>query len=330
MKYNRLSLDERIHIQQLLSHQLSYSEIGKRLERSKSTISREVGPWGRYKYKAIRANEYSTKLATMRKKGKQKLSTNALLLGYVLERLSLRWSPEEISNRLSMEYPDDEQMHISHESIYAYIYLHSKKGLRDCLKGNLRRGKKKRGRPRKKSEDKRGKITGAISIEERPVEVEGREIPGHWEGDLIMGKGHKSAIGTLAERTTRTVVIVPLENYGAGTVRAAFEKEFMQLPEQMRKTLTYDNGKEMAEHELFTKNTHIKVYFTRPYSPWERPTNENTNGLIRDYFPKGTDFNKIPVKRLKEVQHQLNGRPRKVLNWHTPKEVFDQLLNKMT
>jgi len=229
-----------------------------------------------------------------------------------------------------MEYPDDKRMHISHESLYAYIYLHSKKGLRDCLKSNLRRGKKKRGRPRKKSEDKRGKITKAISIEERPAEVAKREIPGHWEGDLIIGKGHKSAIGTLAERTTRAVIIVPLENYEADTVRTAFEKEFIQVPEQMRKTLTYDNGKEMAEHELFTKNTRVKVYFTHPYSPWERPTNENTNGLIRDYFPKGTDFRKIPAQRLKEVQHQLNERPRKVLNWHTPKEVFDQLLNKRT
>lgn len=155
--------------------------------------------------------------------------------------------------------------------------------------------------------------------------MKGREIPCHWEGDLIIGKGHKSAIGTLVERTTRAIILVPVSNAEAETVRLAFEREFLKIPKQMRKTMTYDNGKEMTQHKLFTENTEVQVYFAHPYSPWERPTNENSNMLIRDYFPKGTDFNLVSVERLKEVQDQLNTRPRKTLDWQTPKEVFEKL-----
>ena len=172
------------------------------------------------------------------------------------------------------------------------------------------------------------KIADAVSIDERPEEVKGREIPGHWEGDLIVGKEHASVIGTLVERTTRTIILVPLKALDATTVRAAFEKEFKTIPAQMKLTMTYDNGSEMAQHKLFTKHTKIKVYFAHPYSPWERPTNENSTGLVRDYFPKGTDFNTIPKSRLKEVQKQLNERPRNVLNRRTPKEVFEEMILK--
>lgn len=183
---------------------------------------------------------------------------NEKLLNYVLNKLELRWSPKQISQQLKKDYPNDEDMRVSHECIYEYIYLHSKKSLRACLRGKLRQKKAKRGRPRKKSEEKRGKIKDAISIEERPEEVNSREVPGHWEGDLIIGKDHKSAIGTLAERTTRTLIIVPLKSFDAKTVRKEFEKAFTSIPKQMKKTLTYDNGKEMSEHKAFTKNTKIK------------------------------------------------------------------------
>jgi len=325
MKYSRISLRERISIEKYLSHEKSYGEIGRLLGRNKSSIQREVQPFGRGRYRALKAQWYSQKNASLRKQGYCKLSNDAKLKEYVQEKLALRWSPEEISKRIAMDYPEDKQMRVSHETIYSFIYLRSKKSLRECLKNNLRRGKKKRGRPRSKQEDKRGKIPDAISIEERPKEVEGREIPGHWEGDLIIGKGHQSAIGTLAERTTRTVIMVKLSKFDATSVRQAFEREFGSIPEQMKKTMTYDNGKEMTQHKEFTANTDIKVYFAHPYSPWERPTNENTNGLIRDYFPKGTDFNQISEQRIKEVQNQLNERPRKVLQWHTPKEVFYKL-----
>ena len=166
-----------------------------------------------------------------------------------------------------------------------------------------------------------------ISIEERPKEVEERTIPGHWEGDLIIGKNQSSALGTLVERTTRTTLLVPVKDRGADSVRRAFQREVKKLPKQMKISMTYDRGKEMAEHELFTKNTKVKVYFAHPQSPWERGTNENTNGLLRQYFPKGkTDFNKLTRKEIKGIQNQLNGRPRKVLDWLTPFEVFDSLL----
>lgn len=162
-----------------------------------------------------------------------------------------------------------------------------------------------------------------ISIEERPKEVEDRSVAGHWEGDLIMGKGHRSAIGSIVERKTRTVILVKLKAKDATSVRKAFEKELKSLPKQMKKTMTYDQGHEMAEHKLFTKNTKMKVFFCHPASPWERGTNENTNMLIRDYFPKGTDFSKISKKELKRVQYELNERPRKTLNWKSPLDVFE-------
>lgn len=323
-KYTRLRIEERIQIQVELSHFKNYGEIALLLGRSKSSIQREVGPWGRSRYQALKADEYAQKGAKARKWGKIKITADGSLRSYIFAKLELRWSPEQISYALRAEYPDDKNMHISHESIYRYVYLHAKKSLRETLIAQLRREKKARGGVRKDA-DGRGKIQGAISIDERPEEVKGRLIPGHWEGDLVIGKDHKSAIGTIVERTTRTIIIVPLTGMDATTVREAFEAEILAIPQQMRKTMTYDNGKEMTQHQTFTKNTKVDVYFAHPYSPWERPTNENSNMLIRDYFPKGTDFSLISTERLKEVQNQLNTRPRKTLEWKTPKEVFDRL-----
>ena len=165
-----------------------------------------------------------------------------------------------------------------------------------------------------------------ISIEERPAEVAERTVPGHWEGDLILGAGNRTALGTLVERTTRTVLLVPLRAKDAASVRRAFERRLRAVPRQMKLSLTYDQGKEMAEHELFAANTRMKVYFAHPHSPWERGTNENTNGLIRQYFPKGTDFSKVSRYRIRKVQDELNGRPRKTLGWKTPFEAFNELL----
>jgi IS30 family transposase len=262
-----------------------------------------------------------------RRSGKNKIKQNPDLEKYVLEKLELRWSPWQIHISLQRTFPENKAMQISHEAIYMYIYLHSKKELRNLLISELRQKRKYRGNVRRGT-DKRTTIKDAVRIDERPEEVKGREIPGHWEGDLIMGKDRASAIGTLVERTTRTIILVPLKARDATTVRRAFEKEFKTVPKQMKKTLTYDNGTEMAEHKMFTKNTKIKVYFTHPYSPWERPTNENSNGLVRDYFPAGTDFNLISKERLKKVQNQLNERPRHVLDYKTPKEVFEEMILK--
>jgi IS30 family transposase len=320
-KYERISLAERIEIYKLLGQDKNYSFIANELGRHKSSIQREVSRLGRMKYTAMNANFTMVFNSSKRRLNKTKMSQNPELKSYVLQKLELRWSPEQISLTLKRDYPNNPDMNISHEAIYLHVYIHSGPELRLQLRqkrkvrGNTRRGK-----------DKRTTIVDPIRIDERPEEVIGREIPGHWEGDLVMGKESESAIGTLVERTTRTIIIVPLKKKDATSVRKAFEKEFQSIPRQMKKTLTYDNGSEMAQHKLFTKNTKIQVYFTHPYSPWERPTNENSNGLIRDYFPKGTDFNTITKKRLKEVQNQLNERPRKVLNLQTPKEVFDSLI----
>lgn len=277
----------------------------------------------------MKASMYATNMAISRRYGKAKIICNKELENKIIEKIFLRWSPHQISVFLRMKYPKNKDMQVSPETIYLYVYLHSKKGIKEELIRHLRQKRKWRGNVRR-GKDKRTTIVDPIRIDERPKEVLGRKIPGHWEGDLIMGKNHESAIGTLVERTTRTIIIVPLKSKDATTVRKAFEKEFRKIPQQMKLSLTYDNGSEMAEHKMFTKQTKIKVYFTHPYSPWERPTNENSNGLVRDYFPKGTDFSKISPKRLKEVQNQLNERPRNVLNWKTPKEVFaEKILQKM-
>jgi len=227
-----------------------------------------------------------------------------------------------------MEYPLDMGMRISHEAIYRYIYVLPRGELKRTLIQALRqehayRHKQKNGQP----QETRGKIADMLSIEERPAEVEDRSVPGHWEGDLILGKNRQSALGTLVERTTRYTMLVPLgEKRDAVTVREAFTQAFTTLPVELKKSLTYDQGKEMSEHKRFMIDTGIEVYFAHPSSPWERGTNENTNGLIRQYFPKGTDFSKISVEDIKRVQRSLNDRPRAVLNYLKPDEVINNLV----
>ena len=328
--YQRLTLNERVKIEEFLKLHYSISTIAKKLNRSKSTITREIKR-NKYfnSYDATKANRKAFLRASDRKWWKDKINANPELQKFVHEKLTLRWSPDQISVTLKRLYPNNKTMNVSHETIYLYIYLHAKNGLKTELIAQLRQQRKRRGNFKTKAVLE-PKIKDRISIDERPGEVLGREIPGHWEGDLIIGKDHKSCIGTLVERSTRTIILVPLKNKNAQTVRKAFEKEFSKLPKTMKKTLTYDNGTEMSEHQLFTKNTKVQVYFTHPYSPWERPTNENSNGLVRDYFPKGTDFNEIPRKKIKQVQNELNERPRKVLDYQTPKDVFNSLiLNKL-
>ncbi len=326
-KYGRLTFDERIEIEKLLSHKKSYADIAAVLNRSKSTIQRDVIKREREQYKAMEAERLAVGKSSNRKSGKNKIQQCKALENFVLEKLSLRWSPRQISLSLQRQFSENKAMQISHEAIYLYIYLHSKKELKGLLISELRQKRKYRGNVRR-GIDKRTTIKDPIRIDERPEEVKGRLIPGHWEGDLVMGKERASAIGTLVERTTRTIIIVPLKARDATTVRKAFEKEFKTIPTQMKKTMTYDNGTEMAQHKLFTKHTKVQVYFAHPYSPWERPTNENSNGLVRDYFPAGTDFNTITKARLKEVQNQLNERPRHVLDYRTPKEVFEEMILK--
>ena len=324
-KYQRLTFPEREDISRMIASGQSLRQIALILDRSASTITREVNrcvvirTYYRAYFAQGRANRRRHKIRT------RKLTKNHRLRRAVLWHLTRKWSPEQIANRLKMLYSDDMTMQISHEAIYSYIYILPRGTLKLRLVSYLRRSHKHR-RSRRGTPEKHVPVQDFLSIEERPAEAANRTVPGHWEGDLIVGKRNASAIGTLVERTTRMTFIVKLNNQDAITIRKAFSEEFRQLPQGLKKSLTYDQGGEMAQHKLFTKETNITVYFAHPRSPWERGTNENTNGLIRQYFPKGTDFNKIPKSRVKKVQDELNDRPRKTLQWFTPHEKFSELL----
>ncbi len=326
--YYRLTFEEREEISRLLSQRCSFNAIAEHLERDKGTISREINQAAdnKYVYRAIRAQNRAARNSAKRRKGRRKLDNSQGLKKEVMAKLRLRWSPEQIANFLKEKYPQDKDMRISHEAIYTYLYVLPKGQLKKELLSYLRQGKKRRYKRDRKNRGIERKLEDMTSIEERPAETADRTIPGHWEGDLIIGKNRCSALGTLVERTSRTTILVPLSNRQAPTVRRSFAKEIKQVPGQMKLSLTYDQGREMAEHKLFSKQTKIKVYFAHPGSPWERGTNENTNGLIRQFFPKGTDFNRVSRREIKKVQRLLNGRPRKVLNWQTPYEIFNKLL----
>ncbi len=326
--YKRLSDLEREEISRMLSQNCSFRSIAKTLGRSASTISREIGAGScsKYTYRAVRAQNRARRNSSKRKAGKRKLGDNQELWRHIRKKLKKKWSPRQIAEELQKDYPLDMAMRISPEAIYTYIYVLPRGSLKKELTSSLRQNHKRRHKQARGVKMER-KIEDILSIEERPKEVEDRIVPGHWEGDLIIGKNNRSALGTLVERTTRTTILVPVKNKEAEVVAKAFAKEVKKLPRQMKLTMTYDQGREMAKHRLFTNITGIKVYFAHPRSPWERGTNENTNGLIRQFFPKGTDFRKISRREVKKVQDLLNGRPRQTLGFRKPYEVFNQLIN---
>ena len=326
--YKRLSDLEREEISRLLSQKHSFRDIAKKLSRDVSTISREVGAGSgnKYTYRAIKAQNRARRNATKRKAGKHKLNNHSELWSYIRKKLKKKWSPRQIAEELKKDYPLNMTMRISPEAIYTYIYVLPRGALKKELTACLRRNHKRRYKQARDIKIER-KIEDMLSIEERPKEVEDRIIPGHWEGDLIIGKYNRSALGTLVERTTRATILIPIKNREAETVANAFAKEVRKLPEQMKLSMTYDQGREMARHKLFTNITGVKVYFAHPRSPWERGTNENTNGLIRQFFPKGTEFNKVSRYEVKKAQDLLNGRPRQVLGFEKPYEVFNKLMN---
>lgn len=263
---------------------------------------------------------------------KSKIKANPELKKFILARLKLRWSPKQIAEELKTLYADDNHMRVSHETIYSHIYVLPRGALKKELLSYLRQQKtyrRRKGKNRPRNDEKRGHIPEMISIEERPKEVASRIVPGHWEGDLILGKWKRSALGTLVERTTRTTILVPLAGKDAESVRQSFAREMKHLPQEMKLSLTYDQGVEMSQHKQFTKDTAVKVYFAHPGHPWERGTNENTNGLIRQFFPKGTDFHQVSKREIKHVQRLLNGRPRRALGYRKPYEVFNELINKV-
>jgi IS30 family transposase len=328
-QYRRLSSAEREELSRGLAQGERISAIAVRLGRSPSTVSREVRKSGKSMYRAFSAGRRAKEHASSRRRGKSRLAQEDRLRHYVMKKLKQRWSPREIVIRLQEEYPQDMTMRISHEAVYRYIYVLPRGTLKTTLIKALRQERryrrKKYGR-KGNPEETRGKIADMLSIEERPREVADRTIPGHWEGDLIMGRYKRTALGTLVERTTRYTIIVPLKAKDATSVRLAYAREFQKLPKEIAKTLTYDQGKEMSEHKQFTIDTGIQVYFAHPGSPWERGTNENTNGLIRQYFPKGTEFDRVSVREIKRVQRELNDRPRAVLHYKKPDEVINQLV----
>ena len=312
----------------MLAQKCSLRTIAQILGRNVSTISREIraGSCNKYTYRAVKAQNRAKRNAAKRKYGKHKLNDNPKLWKYIKAKLRKKWSPRQIAEELEKDYPVDMTMRISPEAIYTYIYVLPRGSLKKELTSCLRQNRKRRYQQRRGVKMER-KIEDILSIEERPKEVEDRIIPGHWEGDLIIGKYNRSALGTLVERTTRTTILIPVKSKDAEVVAKAFAKEVKKLPKQMRLSMTYDQGREMARHKLFTDITGVKVYFAHPRSPWERGTNENTNGLIRQFFPKGTDFNKVSRYEVKKVQDLLNGRPRAALDFRKPFEVFNELIN---
>ena len=321
-----LSVAEREEIAVGLAAGESLRSIAARLGRAASTISREVArnSRGRGAYRALAAQGQAQHRAARPKTAK--LAGNEELHGLVQARLKQKWSPEQVSTWLRRQFPDRPEMQVSHETIYQSIYVQGRGALRRELASCLRTGRALR-RPRRKDGERRGKIPGMVMISERPAEAEDRAVPGHWEGDLIAGAASKSAIGTLVERSTRFVMLLHLpDGHGAAQVAAAMTGAMGTLPGQLRRSLTWDQGSEMTNHAQIALATDLQIYFCDPHSPWQRGSNENTNGLLRQYFPKGTDLSVHTREHLEAVAAELNARPRKTLGWKTPAEALDEVL----
>jgi IS30 family transposase len=319
----RLSLAERIEIYIGLTLGWTFTAIAAEVWRAVSTISREVNHHGgRARYKPVAAHR-AAEIAARRPKA-TKLAGNPELCERVVADLERLWSPQQIARQLRAEFPTDPEMWLSHETIYKSLYVQGRGELRRELARCLRTGRAQRRRQGR--EERRGRIPDMVMISERPAEIEDRAVPGHWEGDLIIGKNGKSAIATLVERSTRYVMLAKISNQKAETVRDAIVGRAATLPEHLWRSLTWDQGSEMAEHQRFTTETGVEVYFCDPHSPWQRGSNENTNGLLRQYFPKGTPLSGYTQEHLDAVAVQLNGRPRQTLNGQTPAERLNQLL----
>lgn len=348
----RLSLEDRERIAFGLAAGWSFTAIGRSIGRPTSTVTREVrlnmrhrrshrrSRRGRYdgslrgldwqrdwEYLPSRAQRRAEQAA--RRPQATRLTLSPRLAEEVQQRLDREDSPEQIARRLVIDFPDEEEMRVSHETIYKALYVQGRGELRRDLHQRLRTGRALR-KPRRKvgQRDKRGRLPNMVLISERPAEVEDRAVPGHWEGDLIVGKAGKSAIGTLVERATRYVMLLHLpDGHGADAVQQAMVEAMSRLPATLRKTLTWDQGKEMANHVQIAAATDLEIFFCDPHSPWQRGTNENTNGLLRQYFPKGTDLSGYTADYLDFVAAKLNTRPRKTLDWRNPAEALDELLS---
>ena len=312
-----LTLTEREEISRGLAAGETGRAIAARLHRAPSTVCREVqrnaGP---ARYRACVAERRALKAA--RRPKPAKLAQCLRLRAAVEAKLALKWSPQQIARWLPVAFPADPEMRVSYETIYLSLYVQGRGALRHELHRALRTGRAVR-RPKKSLPGGQGKIPNMVLISERPPEVEDRAVPGHWEGDLIMGS-RKTCIGTLVERTTRYVMLLKLEKNTAEAVRTAMSRKILKLPAELRRSVTWDQGKEMAGHRRFTVDTGVQVYFCDPNSPWQRGTNENTNGLLRQYFPRLTDLSIFSERHLDAVARELNERPRQTLGWVTPSQ----------
>lgn len=322
--YHHFSAFERNVLQHQLNLGRSQGQIASMLGRSRSTVSREVrrncataSPISAsgISYDAVFASQASS---ARRRRGLVRLADSSPLRAKVFALMRLGWSPQQISGRLKLM---DQPQTVSHETIYQAIYVLPHGELRRDLIGLLRQGRKLR-RPRGQGKDRRGVLPDMVSVHDRPASVLTRQLPGDWEGDLIKGAGNASAIGTVVERKTRYTILTKMKDATADTALTSFTRALSKVPKAMRVSMTYDQGKEMARHAELAERLKIKVYFCDPHSPWQRPTNENTNGLIRQYLPKGIDLGIYSQKDLDKIADSLNNRPRKVLGFRTPLEAF--------
>jgi len=320
-----LSLIEREEISRGVAAGESLRQIAGRLGRAASTVCREVARnGGRGRYRALGADRAALRRA--RRPKTAKLAVNTKLRGVVEEKLTEWWSPQQISGWLTDTYPGVQEMRVSHETIYLSLFVQGKGALRHELTRCLRTRRAIRRPATKRAPTGKGQIVNPVMISERPAEAEDRAVPGHWEGDLLMGK-RMTAIGTLVERATRYVMLFPLpDGNTAESVRTALAETVQRLPEHLWRSLTWDQGKEMAQHAQFTIDTGVQVYFCDPKSPWQRGTNENTNGLLRQYFPKGTDMAALTQDDLDAAAHSLNNRPRQTLGWKAPSQKLAEVL----
>ncbi len=308
---------------------LGVRAIARALGRAPSTVSREVARNSGYRGRYTASNAQRMAQVRSRRPKPTKLAGNPRLRQEVQDRLEEEHSPKQIASRLRRDFPEDPEMRVTHETIYKALYVQGRGELRRDLHKRLRTGRAIR-QVRRTVGERRGRIPGMVNISQRPAEAADRAVPGHWEGDLIMGStASNSAIGTLVERATRFVMLLHLpEGHGADAVQQAMVEAMSQLPQTLRRTLTWDQGREMTNHVQIAAATGLDIYFCDPHSPWQRGSNENTNGLLRQYFPKGTDLSLYQADYLDHVARKLNRRPRQTLDWHTPAEALDQLLSK--
>lgn len=332
--YRRLTVTDRETIGLMLAAGHTQSEIADMVGVHKSTVSREVRRHSTHRggYRPLTAQARAEATARSAHRRPRKLSQPGPLRRYVVAGLQQKWSPQEISYRLRREHPDDPVMCVSAETIYQSLFVQARGSLKKELTAHLRTQRTRRRSQTRRQEAAacgRGRLAGTISIRERPAEVEDRAVPGHWEGDLIVGSNNASAIGTLVERSTRFVMLIHLPGRRtAEEFYRALTPTIAALPDELRRSLTWDNGKEMGMHHRISIEADMPIYFADPHSPWQRGSNENTNGLLRQYFPKGTSLRRHTPAELAAVARQLNGRPRKTLDWRTPAEALNDILGQ--